>query len=100
MPTQRVGVGGRQVEGGLEPVVHDTPWAGAIDALGDADQQLVSRLMPKRRPEPSQSWRTFLANHIADLVSIDLFTAMGAAPPSLRRSAPPVCARTRDPCRP
>ena len=30
--------------------------------------------MPKRRPEPSQTWRTFLANHVRDLVSIDFFT--------------------------
>jgi putative transposase len=30
--------------------------------------------MPKRRPEPSQTWRTFLANHIGDFVSIDFFT--------------------------
>jgi hypothetical protein len=26
------------------------------------------------RPEPSQTWRTFLANHARDLVSIDFFT--------------------------
>ena len=30
--------------------------------------------MPKRRLEPSQAWRTFLANHIGDFVSIDFFT--------------------------
>jgi putative transposase len=34
----------------------------------------VSRLMPKNRPQPSHTWRTFLANQIADLVSIDFFT--------------------------
>jgi len=34
----------------------------------------VSRLMPKRRPQPSQTWRTFLDNHVRDLVSIDFFT--------------------------
>jgi hypothetical protein len=37
-------------------------------------ERTVSRLMPKRRPEPSQTWRTFLANHVRDLVSIDFFT--------------------------
>src|SRR4030095_9862089 len=37
-------------------------------------ERTVSGLLPKRRPEPSQTWRTFLANHIADLVSIDFFT--------------------------
>jgi putative transposase len=30
--------------------------------------------MPKRRPLPSQTWRTFLANHVRDLVSLDFFT--------------------------
>ena len=37
-------------------------------------ERTVSRLMPKRRPQPSQTWRTFLANHVRDLVSIDFFT--------------------------
>ena len=40
----------------------------------DVAERTVSRLMPKRRPEPSQTWRTFLANHVRDLVSIDFFT--------------------------
>jgi putative transposase len=30
--------------------------------------------MPKRRPEPSQTWWTFLANRARDLVSIEFFT--------------------------
>jgi putative transposase len=37
-------------------------------------ERTVSRLIPKSRPRPSQTWRTFLANHIGDLVSIDFFT--------------------------
>src|SRR5262245_24652343 len=37
-------------------------------------ERIVSRLMPKQRPQPSQTWRTFLANHVQDLVSIDFFT--------------------------
>src|SRR5215475_7013332 len=41
----------------------------------DVAQRTVSRLMRKRRPQPSQTWRrTFLANHVRDLVSIDFFT--------------------------
>jgi hypothetical protein len=40
----------------------------------DIAERTVSRLMPKRRPQPSQTWRTFLANHVRDLVSIDFFT--------------------------
>jgi putative transposase len=48
---------------------------GELLKLGiEISERTVSRLMPKRRPEPSQTWRTFLANHIADLVSIDFFT--------------------------
>jgi putative transposase len=35
----------------------------------------VSRLMPPRgRKPPSQTWRTFLDNHVGSLVSIDFFT--------------------------
>ena len=37
-------------------------------------ERTVSRLMPKHRPRPSQTWRTFLANHVRDLVSLDFFT--------------------------
>lgn len=37
-------------------------------------ERTVSRLLPKRRTPPSQTWRTFLANHVRDLVSIDFFT--------------------------
>src|SRR5438093_4637526 len=29
---------------------------------------------PERRTPPSQSWRTFLTNHVRDLISIDFFT--------------------------
>src|SRR6185436_7954381 len=34
----------------------------------------VSRLVPKNRKPPSQTWRTFLDNHLQDLVSIDFLT--------------------------
>jgi len=37
-------------------------------------ERTVSRLMPKRDPQPSQTWRTFLHNHVQDLVSLDFFT--------------------------
>ena len=39
----------------------------------DLAERTVSRLMPKHRPRPSQTWRTFLANHVRDLVSLDFF---------------------------
>ena len=32
------------------------------------------RLIPKRCSPPSQTWRTFLTNHVRDLVAIDFFT--------------------------
>ncbi|MGH7389242.1 MAG: hypothetical protein ACREM3_07245 [Candidatus Rokuibacteriota bacterium] len=48
---------------------------GELLKLGiDIAERTVSRLMPRRRPEPSQTWRTFLTNHVRDLVSIDFFT--------------------------
>jgi putative transposase len=37
-------------------------------------ERTVSRLMPKHRKPPSQTWRAFLNNHLNDLVSIDFFT--------------------------
>src|SRR5437870_13568329 len=48
---------------------------GELLRLGiDVCERTVSRLMPKRRPLPSQTWRTFLANHVRALVSLDFFT--------------------------
>jgi transposase InsO family protein len=41
----------------------------------DITERTVSRLMPKRITQPSQTWRTFLDNHVRDLVSIDFFIA-------------------------
>ena len=48
---------------------------GELLKLGiDVSERTVSRLMPKRSTTPSQTWRTFLDNHVRDLVSIDFFT--------------------------
>jgi putative transposase len=48
---------------------------GELLKLGiNVAERTVSRFMPKRRPRPSQTWRTFLANHVRDLVSLDFFT--------------------------
>jgi len=45
---------------------------GELLKLGiDVAERTVSRLLPKRRTPPSQTWRTFLANHVRDLVSLD-----------------------------
>ncbi len=48
---------------------------GELLKLGiEVAERTVSRLIPKRPTPPSQIWRTFLANHVRDLVSIDFFT--------------------------
>ena len=48
---------------------------GELLKLGfEISERTVSRLMPKRRKEPSQTWKTFLNNHVGQLVSIDFFT--------------------------
>jgi putative transposase len=48
---------------------------GELLKLGiEVSERTVSRLMPKRNTNPSQTWRTFLDNHVRDLVSIDFFT--------------------------
>jgi putative transposase len=48
---------------------------GELLKLGiDVAERTVSRLMPKRRIPPSQTWRTFLTNHARDLVALDFFT--------------------------
>ncbi len=47
---------------------------GELLKLGlNISQRTVARLMPRRPKPPSQSWRTFLNNHLADLVSVDFF---------------------------
>jgi hypothetical protein len=49
------------------------PWR--MRKLGIAvSERTVSRLLPRRGRPPSQTWRTFLANHATALVSMDFFT--------------------------
>jgi transposase InsO family protein len=48
---------------------------GELGKLGiDISERTVSRLVRRRRRPPSQTWRTFLTNHAAILMSIDFFT--------------------------
>ena len=48
---------------------------GELCKLGiEVSERTVSRLLPRRGRPPSQTWRTFLANHAAALVSMDFFT--------------------------
>jgi transposase InsO family protein len=48
---------------------------GELCKLGiEISECTVSRLMPKNRKPPSQTWRAFLNNYVQDLVSVDFFT--------------------------
>jgi putative transposase len=48
---------------------------GELGKLGiTVSERTVSRLLRRPRRPPSQTWRTFLTNHVATLVSIDFFT--------------------------
>ena len=48
---------------------------GELQKLGiTVSERSVSRMMPRIRKPPSQTWKTFLDNHVRDLVSIDSLT--------------------------
>jgi hypothetical protein len=65
------------------PRIHGELLKLGIDVAG----RTVSRLMPKRRPGPSQTWRTFLANHVRDLVSIGKMPSRYSSVTQFRYSA-------------
>ena len=51
---------------------------GELLKLGfDVSERTISRLMPHGRTPPSQTWRTFLMNHLASAASIDFFIRSG-----------------------
>ena len=48
---------------------------GELLLLGiDVSQSTVAKYMVRHQKPPSQTWRTFLDNHAADLASVDFFT--------------------------
>jgi hypothetical protein len=48
---------------------------GELAKLGvSVSERTVSRLRPRRRRPPSQTWRTFLQHHASALVALDVFT--------------------------
>jgi putative transposase len=48
---------------------------GELLKLGiDVSESTVGKYLVRRRGAPSQSWRTFLENHVKDIVSVDFFT--------------------------
>jgi putative transposase len=49
---------------------------GELRKVGiEISERTVSRLLQRPRRPPSQTWRTFLTNHVATLVSMDFFAA-------------------------
>src|SRR6476619_8590822 len=53
-----------------------SPWIhGELLKLGmNIGETSVSKYMDGHRRPPSQTWRTFLENHVKNLVSVDFFT--------------------------
>ena len=48
---------------------------GELLKLGiEISENTVAKYMVRRRKPPSQTWRTFLDNHVKNLVSVDFFT--------------------------
>jgi putative transposase len=48
---------------------------GELKMLGiQVSESTVAKYMIRHQKPPSQTWKTFLANHTADLVSVDFFT--------------------------
>jgi hypothetical protein len=57
---------------------------GELKKLGfKISERTVSRLMPKKTGKPSQTWMTFLRNHVGQMVSVDFFTVPTTAPCAL-----------------
>ena len=47
---------------------------GELLKLGiETAESTVGQYLVRRRPPPSQTWRTFLKNHVSQLVSVDFF---------------------------
>ncbi len=52
---------------------------GELQMLGiPVSESTVAKYMVRHRNPPSQTWRTFLDNHVTDLVSVDFFTVSTA----------------------
>jgi putative transposase len=56
---------------------------GELQMLGiRVSESTVAKYMVRHRNPPSQTWRTFLDNHVSELVSVDFFTGAPAAVPT------------------
>jgi len=49
----------------------------------DVSQATVAKYMVRRRQPPSQTWRTFLGNHIGQVMAADFFVVVPAEKPVL-----------------
>jgi hypothetical protein len=57
------------------PYFEDRATPNELLKLGiDVGETSVSKYMVRRRNPPSQTWRTFLENHLKSTVSVDFFT--------------------------
>ena len=72
---------GREVRELIEKMAKSNPLWGAPRVHGellklgiDISERTVSRWMPGRTMPPSQTWSSFLDNHVGEPVSIDFFT--------------------------
>ncbi len=78
-------LGGRPKVGGdirrlIREMAAANPLGGAPRIHGEllklgftVSERTISRLMPRRRKPPSQTWRTFLKNHLGSTVAVDFF---------------------------
>jgi len=67
----------RLIEGMVEsnPLWRAPRLHGELNILGiEISERTVSRILRKLPQPPSQTWKTFLRNHIGQMVSIDFFT--------------------------
>jgi putative transposase len=86
----------------IKQITHANPLWGAPRIYGELlklginiSERIVSRLMPKNRKPPSQTWRTLLDNHFQELVSIDFLTV----PTATFRMLYVICISARSPAR-
>jgi hypothetical protein len=71
----------REVRALIRAMSRDNPLWGAPRIHGellklgiDIGETSISKYMVRRRKPPSQTWRTFLENHVKSMVSVDFFT--------------------------
>jgi len=71
---------GKEIRDLIRKMAHANPtWGsprihGELLKLGiEISERTVARWMPRKKKPPSQIWRSFLDNHVKDLVSMDFF---------------------------